>query len=227
MSELVLPPRAVILDLNGTILDMEVLLRQDIYAAKNVYGLNLTAEDIVPYWGKPPLDFLRKIFRQPDGELDKLRASFRQFDSMFPKRPKPGVIRLLRQLDRVGVTRAISTSGPRVLIDSYLEQAGIPPEGFAFIHGKEETDPATAMGYSPLAPTIAGLARLGIGREETVFVGDEPLNLVEAREANLAFRAVRNIFVPLGRLTAAGIPAEHIASGPRALTHMLGIASRV
>lgn len=211
-------PRAVLFDLDGTLVDS---LRELAHAA------NATAER----FGQPPAPLelvrtrighgARALVEQSLGGVGRLDEAMDAFYAAYTKvlhrsAPFPGLVPLLERLGAAGVARGLATNKPAAFTGPLLRAAGLERHLEGWASGDEaerKPSPATLQ----LALTRAGLAPRP---EEVVYVGDMPVDVEAARRFGCRAIAVGWGLDPEGA-RASGPDAW--ADDPEALAAALGL----
>src|SRR5690606_9494073 len=166
-------PRAIVFDLDGTLLDSLPLVLQAIAHALEPFGSRPTME-IFAKLGGPPARFLQSLL----DNLEHLPTALARLESFHHEnahliQPYAGVVALLDTLHAAGVRVALWTGRDRVSTDWLLKAHRL--EGYF----------ATVMCGDDLPshkPDPAGLReimrRLQVKPEETLFVGDADVDVL-------------------------------------------------
>jgi HAD superfamily hydrolase (TIGR01509 family) len=155
-------PRAVVFDMDGLILDTEVLFRDVMMEASEARGLTLPEEVFLRMVGLPDggsravamahfgEDFDFDPWMQHAWELAHARI-----EAGVPV--KSGVTELLDLLEEAGVPRAICTSSRREIVERHLAPAGLLARFQAVVAAGDY-----ARGKPSPDPFLAAAARLGV-----------------------------------------------------------------
>ena len=211
--------KAVIWDLDGTLLNTLCDLAASTNAALAACGLPLRTQDEVRCFVG---NGVRKLIERAvpggtDGEMiDRVYAAFVEHygaHSRDESRPYDGVPELLDALLARGVKLAIVSNK----IDFAVKELSR-----AYFGERMQV----AVGDAPerrIKPApdsvLEAMRQLGVTREETVYVGDSDVDVATARNAGVTCCAVSWGFRSAESLRAAG--AEHIAGSPAELLSML------
>lgn len=166
--------RAVIFDLDGTLLDSyaEALRRTEKIAL--MLGLPFDQrilDKIKSLWGRPAPEMIKACW--PDTDIQAFWVAWGALDSIRPYRLFPGTRKMLQELRRrkiiIGLLtqRGASTS-------TQLEKNKIK-SFFAFVHSTSGSSYAKPHPKS-VEPCFENLARLRIRPAQTLFVGDSVRN---------------------------------------------------
>lgn len=171
--------RSVIFDMDGTLLDSEGLssVATD-YGFRQVLGRDLTPEENAQLVGRPVKKVLSQWF--PD-QGEKIYSTGRKyFESNIESiQPYRGIPDLLARLHG-RYTLAVVTSSHRTDAEKLLGHAGIL-QYFSFYIGQEDTN----YQKPDPEPVLLALKMLGTPPAESIFVGDQPYDIIAAHEAGM------------------------------------------
>ena len=196
---------ALIFDLDGTLIDT-------VYAHVFAWQRALAECDMaVDGWrihrriGMSGGLFVRAAARELGREIDHAQVELLQrrhgelFREFLPeRRPLPGAVELLHDLNEARVPYGIATSGRRPEIDGSLEALGVPANVVVIERG----DVARAKPEPDLF--LACQQRMGVRPEECYVVGDAVWDLLAARRAGMLSIGVLSGGYGEDELAAAG-----------------------
>jgi HAD superfamily hydrolase (TIGR01549 family) len=179
-------PKAVIFDVDGTLIDTVPLHAKAWADTFNHYGLDVPEEEVRSQIGKGG-DQLMPVFLHQD-RIDKQGEEIEQFradrfkERYLPQaRGFPQVRELFERIRSGGAAIALASSCKADELDGYMDLAGIPD----LVNAKTTSDDAER---SKPFPDIfqAALERLpGISANEAVVVGDSPYDAEAAGKAGI------------------------------------------
>ncbi|WP_243439102.1 HAD family hydrolase [Fundidesulfovibrio soli] len=198
-----MPVRAVVFDLDGTLIDS----LEDLADASNtaLQGMGLPAHPVESYKffvgdGMRTL-MQRALPQEAQHRLDEaVEAMRREYDRNWKdkSRPYPGIPELLDALTAKGLPLAVLSNKPddftRLVVRDLLGRwnwAAVMGEG----EFPKKPDPAGALALA---------ARLGLDTADLVLVGDTPMDVLCAKNAGMACVGVTWGFRPRADLEAAG-----------------------
>lgn len=188
---------AVLFDLDDTLLRaIETYWDHHKAVCREVYGFELTDDELREHWGKPYKTFLPAIYRDSDTNENMLAAE-RSIAHRFPVSLFDDALSTLALLMDAGIHVGILTSADRAIVMQDFEHLDLPAERFALIQTSEDTDvhkPDPAVFH----PAIARLSELGVAKNEVLYVGDNLTDFYAARDAGIDFLGV-----------TTGLVAEH------------------
>jgi pyrophosphatase PpaX len=172
----------VIFDMDGTLIDTFTLILASYgYAIAGCLSKQLNAPDIPSLSGRTRKDALAKSVRSDEIELASARYH-EYFAQHFARRTRtyPGVRKLLISLRQAGVMLGVFTGASRKSAQTALQLSGLD----LFFHSI-----VTADDVNQSKPQPEGLRKamdhLGATDDLTIYVGDEPDDIVASRRAGV------------------------------------------
>lgn len=199
MATIPFPPRAVIFDLDGTLVDAYAAIHESL-------GVVLTAFD------RPPItrDETRRMVGHGLEVLiaeavggENVAEGVRLFRERYEKvgleatRLLPGADGVTRVLFERGIHLAIASNKPARFTRPLLAGLGIA-ERFAFVAGPDDGFPPKPAPHM----VFMALGTMGVSGSDAVFVGDMPVDVATARAAELPI-----IALPTGSATRKELEA--------------------
>lgn len=185
-----LPLQAVLFDMDGTLVDTERLWWEAVDQVAVGLGRPLTGADQPDVLGRPveyTADWLAAITGTPaEGIAAGLHREFadRVRTGIVPR---PGALRLLRELACEGVPTALVTASPRAVADTVLDALGAAPFAASVTaDDTEHTKPAPD-------PYLAACRALGVDPAACVAVEDTETGVASAEAAGCAVLAVPSL----------------------------------
>lgn len=201
------PPRAVVFDLDGTLIDSLPLVLAAITHAVEPYGIRPTME-IFATLGGPPERFMLELVRErrhlPEA-LARMETFHRENTHLI--RPFDGAAKLLGFLEKSRVKRAIWTGRDRRSTEILLDRLGLA-ESFGTVLCGDDLDTHK--------PDPAGLReilrRLEVAATETLYVGDADVDVLGGSACGVETMLIRH-----GRAIESAIAARawRLAASPR------------
>ena len=189
------PPRAVVFDLDGTLLDSLPLVLAAIAHAIEPYGARPTM-DIFSHLGGPPERFMSGLVRDPAHVPDALRRmeSFHRDNEQLIQ-PFAGAAEMIARLAGAEVPIGVWTGRDRESTDRMLRRHGLDAAFGAVVCGDDlPTHKPDPEGLREI------LRRLGAISDEAIYVGDADVDVlggVAAGVDTLLIRHARTIFPPI------------------------------
>ena len=196
--------KAVIFDMDGTILDTLEDLRSSVNHALRTYGLpERSSKEIRSFLGNGMVKLIHRAV--PEGtDEDKEAAVLAAHKAYYPlhcaeqTRPYPGICSLLKELSEHGIKTAVvsnkSDENVKKLVKEYFD--GL----FTVAVGARDNVPRKP---SPELVQIA-LAGLGVEKEDAVYIGDSDVDVETAKRSGLRMITVLWGFRDKDQLVEAG-----------------------
>ncbi|MFB7274376.1 HAD family hydrolase [Streptomyces sp. NPDC056244] len=185
-------PAAVLFDMDGTLVDTEVLWWESVEEVAAGLGHRLSAADAPQVVGRAVADTAAHLIRVAGGgRADTVAAElagsfFRRVEAGAPLRP--GARSLLAGLERAGVPFALVSASPRAVVDSVVA-GSLADAGFAFTLSADDT-----VRTKPHPdPYLAAAERLGVPPGACVAVEDSPDGTASAQAAGCAVLVVPSL----------------------------------
>lgn len=192
------PYRAVVFDLDGTVVDsVELIIVSFQHAIREVLGREISREDAIAWVGRPLREQMEIFSSEHADELVEVYREFnhREHDRML--KLYEGIQHLLESLRKAGVKVGLVTSKSRFTTQMAFDLTGI--EGY--FDATVCADEAAGNKPSP-APILACLVQLGVAPSAAAYVGDSPSDIQAALAAKVAAVAVTWGVFPAEKLEA-------------------------
>ena len=165
--------------MDGTLLDSEGLSSEATdFGVHKITGRHLTEEENRSLTGKPVKKVLEEWF--PDKSHSIYEVGIGYYRSRISEISSyPGINKLLDNL-KSKYQMAIVTSTHREQAMEILSKVGLL-EYFSFIIGQDDT----VMNKPDPEPVLLAMNRLGVSKEDCIFVGDQPYDIIAAHEAGI------------------------------------------
>jgi len=188
----------ILFDLDGTLINTnELIIETFQYTLKKHLGLEVTAEMMVPFFGEPLIETLRRF---DPGRADDMLRTYRQYNlekhdqltTLFP-----GTVETLSRLKRAGFKLGVVTSKMRLTATRGIHLFGLD-RFLDVVVTFEDTER-----HKPLGDPIEKALTLLPGLPETsLMVGDSPFDLKCARNAGVKCAAALWSIIPQHDLIA-------------------------
>jgi HAD superfamily hydrolase (TIGR01509 family) len=186
-------PKAVVFDLDGTLIDSEALVLEAYMAAANRHGVPLTHEQFLSLVGRHRQHSEMKM-REYFGETFPLEAYYATVADHIGDRAaplKPGAITLMDRLDQIAAPFALATSSGPGWVNKHFAAHNLASRFLGVVtrddvtHGKPHPEPylkaSTILGY-PAADILA--------------IEDSPTGVASAHAAGLMTVMIPDLIQP-------------------------------
>lgn len=194
--------RAVLFDLDGTLVDSYKALTEAVNHARTTHGLpELSSARIRELVGEGVERLLQRAFERTELSQSIVQAFESRYDDICcaESRVLAEVEVTLHELNELGVAMAVCTNKPTVFSKKILDFLGLS-RYFRAIVG-----PDIAGARKPEARHLAvTLESVACSRQETLFVGDMPLDVHAARNSGIDVAVVATGSSSREQLTASG-----------------------
>ena len=219
------PLRLVILDVDGTILDLWACFRQNLVTAAQ--RLSLPIEPIDEYLTNVRLGTIHGEAALSEGvrkfwpwltlvQAHEYSAYFREEEQRTPYPPVPGAIEAIQWLRAQEIPIALCTTNDVPTLEYRLYAAGIDPLWFAATStGEYQYRKPDPRAFDPI------FEKLGADRETAVYIGDWYPDVEAARGAGITFVAVLSGGIPRHAFIHEGVPEDHIVEGLSNLPNLI------
>lgn len=175
--------RAVLFDLDGTLVDSYTALAEAVNHARRTHGMHeLSSARIKEFVGEGVERLLQRAFERTDIPPSIVDAFESRYDEVCcaESRVLAGVAVTLEQLGQLGVEMAVCTNKPTVFSKKILDFLGLSR------HFRAIVGPDLAGARKPDARHLAvTLESVQAAREEALFVGDMPIDVRAARNSGV------------------------------------------
>lgn len=163
---------AVLLDLDGTILDSAPIICRAMSLATAEFGHPRPPEEFLPYVGPPLWHTFGEVTGEPPEVVERIVPRYREIyaELMGATQVFPGMPEVVRRLAAAGLPLAVATSKLRSAAISLLAGVGLAEE-FVTIQGAGDTA-ASADKAAVIAAALADLRAAGADVGRPVMVGD-------------------------------------------------------
>ena len=205
------PARAVLFDLDGTLVDPAGSITGGILHALLSSGIPDPGPEVLATLVGPPL--AHGLMTIPGMTEDQLPAVIRDYryeysrQGIFASRPYPGIPALLDGLRTAGIALAVATSKPEHIALALLEAQGLLGRFDVVCGSTAAEQDSLAEGPGKGHIVRAALEALGANPDTAVMVGDRHFDVEGAAVCGLGCIGVSWGFAVPGELEAAGAAA--------------------
>ena len=196
------PLRAVLFDLDGTLIDSIGLIVDAMHHAFEGFGGTVPADSVWMAGIGTPLFKQLALYARSAEELDMLRERYRAYQFIHHDdviKEYPGTTAVLEDLHARGLAMGIVTSKGDELARRGLELTGLA----RFLPVVVSADSVTKYKPEP-EPVLLALERLGVRADEALMMGDSPHDISSGNAAG-----VRTIGALWGPFTRGQIAVTH------------------
>lgn len=211
--------KAVLFDMDGTVLDTVGDLTDAINVSLEKFGFSpRNTEEVKSFLGKGPAHFVNcAVPEGTDAATKQQVLAFYEpyYDSHCQIRtaPYPGIMELLKTLKARGIKLAVISNKQEPAVKALAEQH------FAGLLELAVGTSASIRCKPDPSAVLAAMAKLGVEKHETLYVGDMDVDLNTARNAGIACVGVAWGF--LGRKKLESLGAEHIVDNTEQLLEFI------
>lgn len=179
------PGAALLLDLDGTLVDSEPMMRAAFRSYFDERGWQVAEEHIAQFRGRPGLQSFEQLDGPWRGEepADLVAGVVAAVDAeAHPPVPVPGAAQAIRHWHARGTRVALVTSAFREWAGAALELLGVADLGIEMITAED-----TPIGKPAPDPFLLGARRLGVDIAASIVAEDSAAGITAARGAGVAF----------------------------------------
>lgn len=175
-------PAALLIDMDGLLLDSERLIRDVMIAVMADMGFAMTHADYAALIGRTEQDsgvWMRARFAGLDYDAVRVAVGCRITENWGERRPlKPGAASLLRQVQTAAIPCALVTSTAQAQARSHLAHAGLLDHFDTIVGGDD-----VANGKPHPQPYLVAARRLGIAPQDCLALEDSHNGVIAAHAA--------------------------------------------
>ena len=193
--------KLIIFDLDGTLVNAYKAIEDSLNFTLRKFGRPSVGMEIVRRsvgWGDK--NFIRDFFKKPDlTKALKIYRSHHKMSLLEYSRVIPGVRSVLKLLRKRGFKLAIASNRPAKFTNILLKSLALKPYFDMVACGKDKED------LKPSPKLLREVMdKLGVSRDEAVYVGDMVIDVQAGRNAGVKTVAVRGGSSPGAELKKAG-----------------------
>ncbi|MGA7990549.1 MAG: HAD-IA family hydrolase [Thermoanaerobaculia bacterium] len=181
------PPRAVVFDLDGTLLDSYAAIHECLSLVIAAFGRAAVTPDETRRMVGHGLEALVSRAVGAENVTEGVKIFRARYEEIGPSSSSllPGADAVTRRLREAGIPLAIASNKPARFSRQILEALGLLSR-FAFVAGPDDGFPPKPAPHM----VFMALATLGVKGAESVYVGDMPVDVATARAAGMPVIAI-------------------------------------
>lgn len=186
-------PRAVVFDLDGTLIDSEALVLEAYVAATTRFGLPFTHEQFYTLVGQHRAATEAKLqtYFGPDFHLPDFFDAVTAHIGDRAAPLKPGVVEVMQALERTGLPYALATSSGRPWVEKHFVAHDLSGR-FQAVVTRMDVD----NGKPHPEPYLKAAAALGLPPAHVLAIEDSPTGLASAHAAGLMTVLIPDLIQP-------------------------------
>ncbi len=213
--------KAVLYDMDGTVLDTLEDLKNAVNAAMEAFGRpQLTLEQVRRYVGNGSRRLIELALGEgtPDAEIARVLDWYKPWYDAHCRiftRPYPGILPMMERLKAAGIRQAIVSNKPDSAVRALAAEffPGLAEQAI----GEREREGVRRKPWPDMLD--AARARMGLARGDCLYVGDSEVDILTAANAGLRCVSVTWGFRSREELLRAG--AEVLADTPEELAELV------
>ena len=187
MTSIPVPPRAVVFDLDGTLVDAYAAIHESLGVVLSAFGRPPVTRDETRRMVGHGLELLITEAVGGENVVEGVRLFRERYEKvgLESTRLLPGADSVTRALFERGIRLAIASNKPARFTRPLLAGFGISGR-FAFVAGPDDGFPPKPAPHM----VFMALGAMGVAGKDAVFVGDMPVDVATARAAELSIIAL-------------------------------------
>lgn len=196
MSKLPFLPKAVVFDMDGLLLDSELLYQRSFYLAAEDHGFRLPQDNYQRLCGST-WQVIGSMLREEHGTdfpVDQFGENWRKHLEILMAEGIPlktGVLEILELLDELSIPRAIATSSFRISVDRHLGPHNILPRFHHILSRESYSEPKPAP-----TPYLTAAQMLGIDPTHCLALEDSHQGVRSASRAGMMTVMIPDVALP-------------------------------